>query len=93
MPKPLKIIVEKPQEQKLNELGVKSWPIWTKEVSTFDWSYDDKEVCLILDGEVVVTTPFESVSFGKGDLVTFPEGLSCTWNVKKPVRKHYKFGD
>ena len=34
----------------------------------------------------------ETVSFGKGDLVTFPQGLSCTWQVKKNVRKHYKFG-
>jgi uncharacterized cupin superfamily protein len=25
-------------------------------------------------------------------LVTFPQGLSCVWNVKKAVKKHYKFG-
>ncbi len=93
MPSTLKVFVEKPQEQKLAELGVRSWPIWTKEVSTFDWHYDEKEVCLFLEGEVLVKTPFESVAFGKGDLVTFPQGLSCTWHVKKPVRKHYKFGE
>jgi len=26
-----------------------------------------------------------------GDLVTFPAGLSCTWDVKKALRKHYQF--
>ena len=89
----LKITVEKPQEPKLKELGVRSWPIWTKEASVFDWQYDEKEVCYFLEGDVTAKTPFETVSFGKGDLVTFPQGLSCTWHVKKPVRKHYKFGD
>ena len=88
----LKISVEKPTEAKLKSLKVFSWGIWTKEVSTFDWNYDEKEVCYFLEGEVTVKTPYETVSFGKGDLVTFPQGLSCTWNVKKAVKKHYQFG-
>ncbi|MGH8610629.1 MAG: cupin domain-containing protein [Gammaproteobacteria bacterium] len=25
------------------------------------------------------------------DLATFPVGLSCTWDVRKPVKKHYRF--
>ncbi len=87
-----KIIVEKPTESKLKELKVFSWPIWTKEASTFDWHYDEPEKCYFLDGEVTVTTQHETVSFGKGDFVTFPRGLSCTWQIKKDVRKHYKFG-
>ena len=45
-----KILIEKPDEQKLEELGVGSWPIWEKEVSRFDWYYDDKETCYILEG-------------------------------------------
>ncbi|MBF0122179.1 MAG: cupin domain-containing protein [Candidatus Omnitrophica bacterium] len=89
----MSILIEKPSLQKLEALGVKSWPIWTKEVSVFDWQYDEKEVCYFLEGEVMVKTPFEAVSFGKGDLVTFPQGLGCTWHVKKSVRKHYKFGE
>ena len=88
-----KIKVEKPTEEKLNELGVSSWSIWTKEVSRFDWHYDDKEVCYLLEGEVIVRTKDgEEVKFGTGDLVTFPKGLSCNWEVLKPVKKHYKFG-
>ena len=88
----LKVLVEKPTDQKLKDLGVKGWPIWTKEISSFDWFYDEQEICYFLEGEVTVKTPDGEVSFGKGDLVTFPLGLKCVWNVKKPVRKHYKFG-
>ena len=32
------------------------------------------------------------VQVGKGDLVTFPAGMSCTWDVRRPVKKHYRFG-
>ncbi len=87
-----KIHIEKPSEDKLQKLDVYSWPIWTKETSTFDWQYDDQETCYLLEGEVVVKTESGEVSFGKGDLVTFPKGLKCVWEVKQPVRKHYTFG-
>lgn len=87
-----KIKVEKPDPKMLETLKVKSWPIWTKEASTFDWHYDDQEICYLLEGEVTVKTAEGETSFGRGDLVTFPKGLDCTWQVKKPVRKHYCFG-
>jgi uncharacterized cupin superfamily protein len=82
-----------PDEKKLQEMGVKSWPIWEKEVSEFPWHYDEQEACYILEGDVVVTPQGgEPVQFGKNDFVVFPEGMSCTWNVRQAVRKHYKFG-
>lgn len=89
-----KITVEhSPSEARLKELDVNSWPTWSKEVSKFPWSYSEQEVAYVLEGEVVVTpSDGEPVSFGAGDLVTFPSGMSCTWEVKKPLRKHYKFG-
>ena len=37
------------------ELGIKSRPIWTCEVISFDWSYEDKETCLLIEGKVTVT--------------------------------------
>lgn len=87
------IQVEKPSEETLKKLGVRSWPIWEKEISEFPWEYDETETCYLLEGEVVVTpergTP---VSFGKGDLVIFSKGLRCNWKINIPVRKHYKFG-
>lgn len=82
-----------PSEQRLEELGVRRWPVWTKEASTFPWTYDSSETCYFLEGDVVVTPEgSEPVEVGMGDLVTFPSGMSCTWEVRKPVRKHYTFG-
>lgn len=71
---------------------LKKWPIWEKEPSKFDWYYDEKETCYILEGKVKVTTDEETVEFGKGDLVIFPAGLSCVWEIFEKVKKHYKFG-
>jgi hypothetical protein len=86
-------IEKNPARERLDKLEVKSWPIWTKEVSTFPWSYDEPETCYFLEGEVVVTPDGgAAVTVGQGDLVTFPSGMSCTWQVRKPIRKHYRFG-
>jgi uncharacterized cupin superfamily protein len=84
-------VISKPNEQMLNALGVKTWPIWTSEISNFPWYYDSEEICYILEGEIVVTPEEgEPVEIGVGNLVTFPQGLSCTWDVRAPVRKHYQ---
>lgn len=84
-----------PTDEDLKKLSVKSWGTWEKETSVFDWYYNDTETCYILDGEVEVTDSEtgEKLDFKKGDLVQFPKGLKCVWNVKKPVRKYYNFGD
>jgi uncharacterized cupin superfamily protein len=88
------IIVEHhPSQERLAQLGVTSWSTWSKEVSTFPWTYSEQEVAYVLEGEVTVTPKGGApVHFGKGDLVTFPAGMACTWEVKKPLRKHYRFG-
>lgn len=78
--------------ENLEELGVRDWPQWSCEVSSFDWTYDSDETCYILEGEVTVTPEGgAAVTLGRGDLVTFPKGMSCVWNVTAPVRKHYRF--
>lgn len=87
------IVVEKSTVEKLASLGVMHWPIWTKEVSLFPWYFSTQEIAYILEGEVIVTPDGgEPVSFQAGDLVTFPAGMSCTWQVKKALRKHYHLG-
>jgi uncharacterized cupin superfamily protein len=88
------IKIERPEEEELEGLEVFSWPIWTKEASTFDWHYDEQETCYLLEGKVRVEPQGEGepVEFGAGDLVTFPRGLSCVWTISEPVRKHYRFG-
>ena len=86
-------IEHQPSQSRLDSLGVSSWGIWTKEVSKFPWTYDECEVCYILEGDVIVTPDGGApVRFGQGDLVTFPAGMSCTWDIRSAVCKHYKFG-
>lgn len=86
-------IIPKPSEAELTKLGVRSWPIWEKEISTFPWYYDSPETCYFLEGDVVVTPEGgEPIRMGKGDLTIFPAGMSCTWDIRSPVRKHYRFG-
>lgn len=86
-----KVIIEKLSEAEINKRAIKSWPIWEKEVSRFDWQYDGDEECLILDGEVIVDTPEGKYTVKKGDFVTFKDGLKCTWDIKKTIKKHYNF--
>jgi uncharacterized cupin superfamily protein len=86
-------IERNPSPERIRELGVGDWPVWSKEASEFPWSYDAEETCYFLDGEVTVTPEGgESVMVGKGDLVIFPRGMSCTWKIHSGVRKHYTFG-
>jgi uncharacterized protein len=88
----MEIIVEKkPKQAQLETLNVKSWATWEKEVSVFPWVFPEQEIAYILEGECVITPENgKPVSFSKGDLVTFPAGLKCTWEVKSPLHKHYK---
>ena len=65
------VIVKKPSDAEASEC--RAWPIWKCEPSTFDWSYTEKETCLLIEGQVTVTDTNDSVSFGPGDLVIFPD--------------------
>ncbi len=86
------IIVRKPTPEEIS--ATDSWPTWTKEVSTFDWSYDEKETCLILKGKATVTgKKGKKISFGSGDFVIFPQGIECTWQITEPICKKYTFGE
>ncbi|MBN3894581.1 MAG: cupin domain-containing protein [Nostoc sp. NOS(2021)] len=85
-------IEHQPRKERLNELGVSKWEIWKKEVSKFPWTYDSQETCYFLEGDVVVTPDGgQPVQMGKGDLVIFPAGMSCIWEITSDVKKHYYF--
>ncbi len=87
----MKIEVRKPTSEEEKEM--ESCGVWEKEVSEFPWEYDSAETCLLIEGQVEVTTSDgEKVEFGKGDYVVFPQGLKCTWKIKSPVKKYYRFG-
>ncbi len=82
--------IRKPTKKELED--AESWPTWQKGESSFPWNYDQKETCLILEGKAVVKTAEGNVEFGVGDYVIFPEGLSCTWEIKERIKKRYEFG-
>lgn len=75
---------------KLDVLYVDDWPIWTKEVSEFDWKYDTNETCYVVEGEAIITPEGkEPVTIKSGDMVTFPKGMKCVWKIIEPIEKHY----
>ncbi len=85
-------IEHQPSQERLNQLSVDKWEIWQKEVSIFPWTYDTQETCYFLAGNVIVTPDDgQPVQMGKGDLVTFPAGMSCKWEITSDVKKHYLF--
>ena len=90
----MEITVEhNPSEERLAELGVRTWPTWECAASEFPWRYTDPETCYVLPGAVTVTPEGgEPVQIQQGDLVVFPAGMSCTWTVTRDIRKHYRFG-
>ncbi|XP_043720103.1 uncharacterized protein LOC122667759 [Telopea speciosissima] len=86
-------IERNPPETKLTHLGVRQWPKWGCPPSKFPWTYDAKETCYLLKGKVKVHPDGHQdfVEFGAGDLVEFPKGMKCTWDVSEAVDKHYNF--
>jgi len=86
-----KVIIQKLDEKEIEKKGIRSWPVWTKEVSRFDWSYSGDEECYILDGEIDIETDEGTYHIKPGDFVTFKDGLKCVWDIKAPVKKHYNF--
>ena len=87
----MNITISQLTDKQIEEQGVLSWPIWSCDVSEFDWEYDEKESCLLLEGEVKLESELGNVQFGAGDFVVFHKGLKCRWKVTKAVRKHYSF--
>ncbi|EFJ47059.1 hypothetical protein VOLCADRAFT_105278 [Volvox carteri f. nagariensis] len=89
----MKVVVQRqPSENVLEAKGVRRWPTWGCGVSKFPWTYQESETCYILEGKVVVTpNGGEAVEINAGDMATFPAGMSCIWDVKAPINKHYNF--
>mmetsp|Transcript_22720 Transcript_22720/g.42236 ORF Transcript_22720/g.42236 Transcript_22720/m.42236 type:complete len:157 (+) Transcript_22720:132-602(+) len=86
-------VVSQPSKEFLEQKGVFGWGTWGCGVSKFPWTYDSNESCYLLKGKVTVTPSDgrKTVTFGAGDFVTFPAGMSCTWDVSEAVEKHFMF--
>mmetsp|Transcript_18658 Transcript_18658/g.25714 ORF Transcript_18658/g.25714 Transcript_18658/m.25714 type:complete len:134 (-) Transcript_18658:135-536(-) len=86
-------VISQADEEFLKKKGVFSWGTWGCGVSKFPWTYGENESCYLLEGKVTVTPDDgrAAATFGKGDFVTFPAGMSCTWDVSEAVQKHFLF--
>ncbi|MBW7997082.1 MAG: cupin domain-containing protein [Candidatus Glassbacteria bacterium] len=87
-----KIETKKMTPEEARKLGIDSWSRWECGPSTFDWCYPDTETAYVFEGDVIVTTPDGETHITGGMLVTFPAGLSCTWEVREKISKVYTFG-
>ena len=86
-----KLIINKLSDKEKREMGILTWPIWEKEISRFSWTYSENEQCYIIDGEFTIETDEGNFSVSAGDFVIFEKGLSCVWDIRKPVKKYYNF--
>ena len=91
----VKVLIKSPcSASVIIQYGIKNWPIWECGLSKFSWHYNDKEICLIIEGEAIIKTEEGKIyTIKSGDLVEFPEGLSCEWEVTKKIKKHYRLGN
>ena len=79
----VKVIIKSPCSASLIiQYGIKNWPIWECEPSNFLWNYNEKEICLIIEGEANIKTEEGGSYFiQSGDLVEFPEEFYCEWQI------------
>ena len=67
--------------------GIKNWPVWECGPSNFIWEYEEKEICLIIEGKATIKTlKGEIYNIKSGDLVQFPKGFSCKWTITKVLK-------
>lgn len=88
------IVVTQPTPAEVDKMQIKSWSTWGCGESKFPWSYSETETAYMLKGLVTVIpddTTLPAVTLKRGDLAVFPAGMSCTWDVKDAISKHYKF--
>lgn len=87
-----RVKISRPTEAELKGLRLEQWSPWGCDVSRFPWEYDAEETCYIKGGRVIIETEDgEKLEIKAGDLVTFPKGMRCVWDVKEKINKVYTF--
>ena len=78
----MKVLITSPcSASTIIQYGIKSWPIWECEPSKFQWNYNDKEICLIIEGQAKISTKNGYIYFIKaGDLFEFSLDFNANWN-------------
>jgi uncharacterized protein len=87
----MRIEIEQPEQEELEEAGVYSWPVWEHDEDKFEWFYEKTEHCYIIEGTATVVSEFDSITIKPGDYLIFPAGLECVWDIQYKIRKHYTF--
>lgn len=77
--------------EQAKKFGVEEWSIWESEPQVFEWYYGQQETAFIHEGEVIIRIGDNTVKLTKDMLVSFPRGLTCTWQIISPVKKSYTF--
>ncbi len=87
----MRIEIEQPEQEELEEAGVFSWPVWEHDEDKIEWYYEKTEHCYIIEGSATVISEFDSITVKPGDYLIFPAGLECVWDILSKIRKHYTF--
>jgi len=80
--------LENAQEVTLSEYGSKkdlSCGIFKMKNNSFELTYPNDEVMLILDGEVKITTSYDHLDLKSGDIIQIKEGLKAVVGTKSFV--------
>ncbi len=85
------IQVTRPTRNELKSLDTAQWTPWSCDPSEFDWEYTETETAYVHEGHVTVRHAGGETEIEAGDLVVFPKGMKCTWDVHKTIRKIYTF--
>ncbi len=86
----MEIQIKKLSNSDISKMGISNWPIWEKEISKFEWTYDEEEQFYLIEGKVSIIAGEKEYEILPGDFVTCPKGLDCNWEIKENVKKHYQ---
>ncbi len=89
----MKIEIKNLNQVELRKLGINNWPVWEKEISVFEWDYDQMEQFYVIEGSAIIKTNGKDYHLEPGNFVTCPKGLNCKWEIIEPLKKHYLFVD
>ncbi len=85
------IQITHPTREELERLDIAQWSPWSCDPSEFDWEYSETETAFVHEGHATVRHAAGETEIKAGDLVVFPKGLRCTWEVHETIRKVYTF--
>ncbi len=86
-------IESRPDAARLARLRVNAWPEWASDSKVMPWKYYEDETSYIVEGRAIVTPEGgDPIEINKGNLVTFPSGMTCVWDVIEPLHKRYRIG-